>query len=117
MALVAAVSMCCCSSTGGATKAKQDSFGDPFITDAQGRAIRIGISATAAFPALSGEAPSGSNGAQAVPPLTYDYPIRGTGNPNDVMDDNTIWWQLCVEGGLVIGKVRGTIDSLPATGC
>lgn len=73
--------------------------------------------AAAAFRALGGKAGSGSNGIQAVPPLSYDYPIRGTGNPDDPLSDKTVWWQICVEGGHVVGTVRGRISSLPATGC
>jgi hypothetical protein len=106
----------CASSTssgGGSGAASQDSMGDPYIADAQGRAIKVGMEASAAFRSLGGKSPSGYNGAQAVPPLSYDYPIQGTGNPDDVTDDKTIWWQICVKNGRVSGKVRGHLGSLP----
>jgi hypothetical protein len=84
-----------------------DGFGDPYITDAQGHAIRIGESASAAFHALGGKATSGVNGGQAPPPHSYDYPIRGTGNPDDVNDEKTVWWEICIGGdNRVTGKVR-----------
>ncbi len=107
--------------SGGATgtstdtsSASQDSFGDPYITNAQGASIRIGSSARAAFKGLGGKANSGSTGGQAGPVLGYDYPIRGTGNPDDVSDTKTIWWQICVGHGRVLSKQRGTMDSLDA---
>jgi hypothetical protein len=81
LTLVVAVGTAGCSTTAGASNAKHDGLGDPYITDAQGRSIRVGASATAVFRALGGIAESGYNGDQAVPPLTYDYPIRGTGKP------------------------------------
>lgn len=72
------------------------------------------MSAVAAFRLLGGKADSGSTGEQAGPVLGYDYPITGTGNPDDVMDDSTIWWQICVGYGRVLSKQRGTMDNLPA---
>jgi len=95
-----------------------DSMGDPYITDAQGRAIKIGTSARAAFRDLGGKSPSGYNGVQAVPPLSYDYPIRGsgTGDAGDV-SENYLWWQICVKNGRIVSKVKGRMDSLPTMGC
>lgn len=52
---------------------------------------------------------------QAVPPLSYDYPVRGAGNPDDPMDTATVWWQICVLNGVVVGKQHGTMDSQQAT--
>jgi hypothetical protein len=111
------------SSGGGSAQAHgsrgpaRDSFGDPYVTDSQVRKITVGMSAGAAFRALGGKADSGYNGIQAVPPLSYDYPIRGRGNPDDVNDTKTIYWQVCVKHGRISGKVRGRMDSLPAMGC
>lgn len=101
-------------SGGGSSSAAQDGFGDPYITEEQGRSVRIGERARRAFKALGGKADSGYNGQQAVPPLSYDYPVRGTGNPDDVNDTKTVWWQVCVKHGRVVGKLRGHLDSLPA---
>jgi len=75
------------------------------------------MSARAAFGLLGGKAVSGANGVQAPPPHSYDYPIEGTGNPDDVNDDKTIYLQVCVDGGRVVGKARGRMDSLPSFGC
>ncbi len=97
--------------------ARTDSFGDPYISDAQGEAITIGEPATTAFTALGGKAASGYNGQQAVPPLSYDYPISGTGDPDDPMDSKTVWWQICVTSGAVSGKHRANMDNLPVMGC
>jgi hypothetical protein len=62
------------------TAAKDDGFGDPFVTERQARSVYVGELASAAFHALGGKADSGSNGAQAPLTRSYDYPIRGTGN-------------------------------------
>jgi hypothetical protein len=91
-----------------------DSFGDPYVTDILGRAIRKGTSARATFKMLGGKADSGSTGQQAGPVLGYDYPIKGTGNPDDVNDTKTIWWQICIGSGRVLSKQRGTMDNLPS---
>lgn len=90
-------------------------MGDPYVTDAQGRDIKIGMSANSAFAALGGESPSGYNGVQAVPPLSYDYPIRGTGHGDaaDATNDSYVWWQICVQGGRVVGKLRANMDNMP----
>src|SRR4051794_15452088 len=71
-----------------APQAAQDSYGDPYVTDDQMNQIRKGMSASAAFAALGGRADSGYNGGQAGPTRSYDYPVRGTGNPDDVSDDS-----------------------------
>lgn len=71
-----------------------DNSGDPYITDGQGQSIKRGMSAKDAFEALGGKAVSGYNGVQAVPPLSYDYPIRGT----------STWWQICVKDGRVVAS-------------
>jgi hypothetical protein len=91
---------------------RADSFGDPYITDSEGREIPIGTLARAAFDDLGGTASSGANGG-AISTKAYDYPIRGTGNPDDPNDATTIWWQLCVRDGRIVGKQRGTFDQLP----
>lgn len=116
----AAVTLAACSSSGSSSGPHQrpgsmDAAGDPFITDNQGRSIRIGETASQAFAALGGKASSGSNRPQAVPPFSYLYPVAGTGNPDDVMDTSTVWWQLCVKGGVVVAKQRGTLDALPTS--
>lgn len=103
-----------CHSAGSSPPVSSDSFGDPIISDAQGRAVRVGESAADAFGSLGGKAVSGQNGSQAVPPLSYDYPVRGTGNPNDVTDTGTIYWQICVQDGVVVSKQRAVMDRLPA---
>ena len=48
------------------------------------------MTAQAAFAALGGEAVSGSTGTQAPPPNGYNYPVKGTGNPDDVADTKTV---------------------------
>jgi hypothetical protein len=103
----------CQSHPSGLKPGDTDSSGDPVISDAQGRAVQIGEDADTAFASLGGQASSGSNGQQAVPPLSYDYPIAGTGDPNDVMDGHTVWWQLCVKKGVVVSKQRGTMGEIP----
>ena len=95
----------------------RDSYGDPYVTSAEAEAVKVGMSARAAFGLLGGKAVSGTNGGQAPPPHSYDYPIEGTGNPDDVNDDKTIYLQVCVDGGRVVGKDRGRMDSLPTFGC
>lgn len=90
----------------------RDSFGDPYITDAEGSAIHTGMSAEAAFAALGGQSSSGSTGQQAGPVLGYDYPVKGTGNPDDVMNDTSIWWQICVGYGRVVSTQRAKMDEL-----
>ena len=67
-----------------------DDFGNPYITDVAGKAIAPGMTAQAAFAALGGEAVSGSTGTQAPPPNGYNYPVKGTGNPDDVADTKTV---------------------------
>jgi hypothetical protein len=68
--------------------------------------------ARAAFKALGGQGDSGSTGQQAGPVLGYDYPIRGTGNPDDVMADKTIWWQMCIGYGRVLSEQRAIMNNL-----
>jgi hypothetical protein len=70
--------------------------------------------ARTAFRLLGGKAVSGSTGEQAGPVLGYAYPVRGTGNPDDVMDDATIWWQICIGNGRVVSTERGKLDNLAA---
>lgn len=93
-----------------------DGAGDPFITEAQGRAIRIGESAAAAFRTLGGEADSGLNGQQAPPTRSYDYPITGTGNAESDKPfghEKALWWQLCISPeNRVVSKERGKLESL-----
>ncbi len=110
---VAAIALTGCGGSGGSSSGSRDSFGDPYISNAQGRALTVGMGASAAFQALGGKADSGDNGSQALPPKSYDYPVRGTGNPDDPNDTKTIWWQICVKDGRVVGKVHGHLDSLP----
>jgi hypothetical protein len=71
------------------------------------------MSATDAFAQLGGRPGSGYNGIQAGPTKSYDFPIRGTGNPDDVTDDSTIWWEVCVLHGRVVSKHRGRMGDLP----
>lgn len=81
-----------------------DKYGDPYITDAQGAAVRPGMSDAAAFATLGGVAVSGSHGAGARPPYGYWYPVDGDGD---------IWWEICIDSGHVTGTYRATDDKLP----
>jgi hypothetical protein len=96
------------------TQPERDSLDDPYISEAQARRIKVGMAATAAFRALGGKSPSGYNGIQAVPPLSYDYPISGTGSGDaaDPVNESYTWFQVCVKDNRVIGMARGTLDSL-----
>jgi len=93
-----------------------DGAGDPFITEAQGGAIRIGESAPAAFRALGGEADSGLNGQQAPPTRSYDYPITGTGSAESdeaFGHEKTLWWKICIgPENRVVSKESGKLESL-----
>lgn len=71
------------------------------------------MTAQAAFAALGGEAVSGSTGAQGPPPNGYDYPVKGTGNPDDVADTKTVWWQVCIKTGFVTSTQRAPLEQLP----
>ncbi len=98
------------------TPARADAFGDPYITDTQGRAIKIGAGAGEVFRALGGKAASGANGMQAPFPHSFDYPIRGTGtgDAGGATNDSYKWWQICVsQRGQVVSKQRGPLGSLP----
>jgi hypothetical protein len=76
------------------------------------------MNAKAAFVLLGGRSPSGYNGVQAVPPLSYDYPIykTGSGDPGDPMNDSYRWLQVCVKSGRVTGTVEGHLSAL-GNGC
>jgi hypothetical protein len=103
----------CGSGSTNTTPPRTDGWGDPYITDAQGRSIHVGESEAAAFRALGGEAQSGSHGAQAPVREVFEYPIRGTGNPSELAlteaeaAKGATWWEICVEYGRVVGKERG----------
>jgi hypothetical protein len=91
-----------------------DGMGDPYVSEAQVRQVKVGMSAIAAFRTLGGKAPSGYNGVQAVPPLSYDYPISGTGSGDagDATNNSYTWLQVCVKKNTVSGTVRGKLESL-----
>ena len=80
---------------------RTDGWGDPFVTNAEFAAIRVGMSQTAAFRLLGGQGSNGYYTRWSNPDtgtgvgeviLIHDYPIRGTGNPgpDTMLDDNTI---------------------------
>jgi len=96
------------------TQSTRDSGGDPYVTGAQVRKIKIGMSAQSAFRDLGGKSPSGHHAIQARPPLSYDYPILGTGK-GDASDlgnaDSWSWLEVCVANGHVTGKGRGSLGS------
>jgi hypothetical protein len=92
---------------------RTDGWGDLFVTDAQVAAIRLGMSQREVFRMLDGQGSSGYYYTDSVPSptrtiLTYDYPIRRTGNPgrDTVLDDGSVWWRICVRGNSVVGKRR-----------
>lgn len=92
------------------------------MTPAQIAAIHRGEPKRKAFAALGGVSPSGyqmPQGADAIGIATYDYPIQGTGSGDagDVNKDNYVWFQLCTNGGHVVGKDRGKMDNLPTMSC
>lgn len=91
--------------------AKTDTFGDPYITEAQGRSVQLRTRASIVFQELGGKAVSGTSGTG--PTKCYDYPVRGTGNPDDATDDNTVWWQFCMKNGRLVAVQRGTMNQLP----
>jgi hypothetical protein len=97
---------------GGAT----DSFGDPFVTDAQAGQVRLDEPQPAALSRLGGKSRSGYFGPGDGPTTCYDYPVRGTGDSDkdgDVDLDSTVYWQISFRGGHVTKKQRGRLDSLP----
>jgi len=94
---------------GGSNKARSqprtDGWGDPFVTNAQVAAVKVGMSESAAFRMLGGQGSYGwyNDGRDA-----YEYPIRGTGDPgpDTMLNDNTTWFQICVQGNSVVSKAR-----------
>jgi hypothetical protein len=96
------------------TQSTRDSGGDPYVTAAQMRKIKIGMSAQRAFRDLGGKSPSGRHGKQGRPPLSYDYPILGSGK-GDATDlgnaESWSWLEVCVANGHVTGKGRGRLGS------
>jgi hypothetical protein len=115
----AAVTGCGSDKNSSSTPPKRDSLGAAFITDAQGKAIRKGMSARAAFRKLGGKPESSTGeGPEAGPVLGYQFPIRGTGNPGNPNRDQpsyATYWQICIGRGRVLSKRRGTIENLPAS--
>jgi hypothetical protein len=92
---------------------RTDGWGDPFVTDAQGAAIRVGMSVGAAFRLLGGKGSPGwyYTGPGSIPTgvmYSYDYPIRGTDHsgPTTMLNDRTTWFRICVQGNSVVGKAR-----------
>jgi hypothetical protein len=117
-AVLAAAFLAGCGSSSNPENGKHgeraDGFGDPFVTDAQVRAVRVGESEAAAFKQLGGRSDSGYNGQQAGPRKSYDYPIRGTGSTDVTVEESqaALWWEVCIEDGRVIGKERGKEGAL-----
>src|SRR6266566_9669343 len=112
LALLAAVAtiLVGCGSGGAGARPKRDAGGrgDPYVTRAQVRRIRIGMSAKAAFRLLHGKAGSGQHTAQ---PFEYDYPIWGTGTGDaagvgDAVNSSYSWLIICVKGGRVVDTNR-----------
>jgi hypothetical protein len=92
---------------------RMDGWGDLFVSDAQMAAIRLGMSQREVFRMLGGQGSSGYYYTDSVASptrtiLTYDYPIRHTGNPgpDTTLDDGIVWWRICVRGRSVVGKRR-----------
>jgi len=92
---------------------RTDGWGDLFVTEAQVAAIRLGMSQREVFRTLGGQGSSGYYYTDSVSSptrtiLTYDYPIRRTGNPggDTMLDDGAVWWRICVRGTSVVGKRR-----------
>jgi hypothetical protein len=86
-------------SCGGSTSPKPpptNSYGDPYVTDAQARNLRIGQPSQEVYAALGGVAPSGM-----VPPASepYDicrsYPVRGR---------NATWFLCFRDGRLALAR-------------
>jgi hypothetical protein len=111
----AAVTGCGSDTNSSSAPPKRDWLGEPFITDAQGKAIRKGMSARAAFRKLGGKPDISATSDAAGPILGYDFPIRGTGYAGDQdRPGDATYWQICIGHGRVLSKRRGDLDHLPA---
>ena len=99
---------------------RTDEWGDPFVTDAQVGAVRVGMSDTEVFRLLDGEGSTGfytngPRGSTSVPGptglvLLYEYPVRSSDHRRPA------WWRICLREGKVVGKRRVRHVEL-AVGC
>lgn len=113
-ALIAAVAIIlvgCGSGSNARPKRDAAGHGDPYVTRAQIRRIRVGMSAKAAFRLLGGISDSGRHQDGTVPPLQYVYPIWGTGKGDaagtgEALNTTYSWLQICIKGGRVVGTNR-----------
>lgn len=111
LALLAALTIIlvgCGSGEGARPKRDAAGKGDPYVTRAQVRRIRVGMSANAAFRLLRGRADSGQHTAQ---PFEFDYPIWGTGTGDaagvgEFVNSSYSWLIICVKDGRVVDTNR-----------
>jgi hypothetical protein len=105
LAIASAIGGCGNTSAKPSSPPRTDQWGDPYVTEAQGRSIHLGESEAQAFRALGGRANSGKGRSVRE---TVQYPVRGTGSTeNDEVNvpeaKEATWLEICLEGGRVVG--------------
>ena len=99
---------------------RTDGWGDPFVTDAQVAAVKVGMNGSEVSRLLGGPGDTGGDWSTGQYIGIHNYPITGTGDPGPypMANDNTIYWRICVRvaDNIVVAK-RRVDPSWEASGC